>query len=72
MKYLLPFLVVVLFAGCQPSTPQESDPKEVLSALEKASSSDAVKLRQARDSCLRQNRINDTNVDCYAKFSQPK
>lgn len=72
MKYLLPFFVVVLFAGCQPSKPQEPDPQEVLKELEKASSSEAVKLRQARDSCLRQNRINDTNVDCDAKFPLPK
>lgn len=30
------------------------------------------KIRQEHDSCLRQNRINNTNVDCDKKFPVPE
>lgn len=30
------------------------------------------KIRQERDSCIRQNRINNTNVDCHKKFPIPE
>lgn len=31
-----------------------------------------TKIRQKRDNCIRNNRINNTNVDCHKKFPIPE
>lgn len=70
MKYLLPVCIVAFLMGCQKSEPERmvDDAMKTVSAEEM----ELVKLRNARNSCIRQNRINDTNVDCDAKFPLPK